>query len=243
MQGMREVSVALLGPFGTTPSVLDAGCGAGTNLPWLAELAGPRAVVAIDLSAAAINRCRSVAGAELLQASVSRLPFAPARFDLVVSTDVLQHLTEPEERAALAEMCRVLRPGGRLLVRTNAIFGRRRVTQRDDWRLYSADRLSWALTQGGFAVDRISPANALQGLWASLPRPGRPATGHAHQPGTVTGGGGHGLGLPHSTTRARNAVLLRLLRMEARWVARPGRRLPFGHSLVAVAHRPPDPPG
>lgn len=237
--GMREVSIALLGPTKPNLSVLDAGCGAGTNLHWLAGLAEPRPVVAIDLSAAAIERCRGLPRVDPLQASVSQLPFADARFDLVVSTDVLQHLTELCVKDAVAEMRRVLRPGGRLLVRTNCMFGRRSIPHREDWRLYTPDDLHQVLTSGGFSVDRISPVNALQGLWASLPRPGRRGRdGEGHQPGVAAAVGTHGLGLPQPTSPARNAALLRVMACEARWVARRGRRLPFGHSLLAVARRP-----
>ncbi|MEW2154725.1 class I SAM-dependent methyltransferase [Streptomyces sp. NPDC007189] len=104
-------------------AVLDCACGIGTQAIGLA-LRGHR-VIGTDLSVRAAAR----AGREAAQwgatlptagADMRRLPFPGGRFDAVVCADnSLPHLlTEPDVRAALAEMRRVLRPGGRLLVST-----------------------------------------------------------------------------------------------------------------------------
>ncbi len=236
VRGMRDIADALLGPPDGAPVVLDSGCGSGANLEWLAVRAdGPR-VAGIDVSAAGLAACGALgATADLAQASVTAMPFAGATFDLVVNMDVLQHLTEADAEHAARELCRVLRPGGRALVRTNARFGRRRVPEREDWRLYTPDSLRAVLTAGGLSVDRVTPVNFLQGVWASLPRPPRPTHdgdhGEAHD-------GHHGLGIPTPVSPRRNAAMLRLLHLEARWLAGPRRRLPAGHSLYALAHRP-----
>jgi SAM-dependent methyltransferase len=229
VQGMREVGASVLGPVEAPAVVLDAGCGTGTNLPWLASLGGRNRVYGLDASVAALAQCRRAGvAADLLQASASALPFPDATFDLLVSLDVLQHLTEGDAVRAVAEARRVLRPGGRILVRTNAAFGRRRVPQRADWRLYTRSGLARALTAAGLVVERLTAANALLGVWSSLRRPTR-----SRAVGTP-----HGLGIPQPVPARRNRLLLELLRAEARWLARPGRHLSVGHSLYAVARRP-----
>lgn len=242
VQGTRQIGSAVLGPVAPAIDVLDSGCGSGANLAWLAGLAAPTRLQAVDLSAAALAWCRRLPVAvDLQQASVTALPFTDSRFDLVVSMDVLQHLTEAGAALALEEVRRVLRPGGRALIRTNAAFGRRRVPQRADWRLYDRAGLTSALISAGLRVERVTAVNALQGLWASLPRPQRrhrtPRPGHDHNSHENAG---HGLGIPRPVPAGRNAILLALLRAEARWLAKPGRTLPVGHSLYAVASRAPE---
>lgn len=243
VRGMREVGAAMLGPVGTPADVLDLGCGSGANLAWLAGLSRPKRVQAIDKSEAAVDYCRRLeVPVDLQRASATALPFGEARFDLVVSMDVLQHLTEGDAALTLAELRRVLRPGGRALIRTNAAFGRRRVPQRANWRLYDRTRLAADLAQAGLRIERVSAVNALQCLWTSLPRPVRsglgahhgPADHHSPQEGTSR----HGLGIPPPVSAWRNTAMLALLRVEARWLTRPGRHLPVGHSLYAVASRP-----
>lgn len=242
-QGMAEVAKAILDEDSPPLDVLDAGCGAGTNLTWLDELAGAGRLVGVDTASISLSYARRAGThAELTQASVVTLPYADAAFDLVVSMDVLQHLTVDEAKTALVEVRRVLRSGGRLLVRTNAVFGRRHVRQRPDWRLYTPTRLGQSLAAAGLVVERLTPVNALQGAWASLPRPRlrKPMPSHGGTHGSRSEST-RGLGLPQPVSRRRNATALALLRIEARWLARPGRSIPFGHSLYAVARRPPTP--
>lgn len=249
--GMQRVGGALLAAApGVTSggglSVLDAGCGSGNLLPWLAELAGPARVRAIDFAAPALANCRRAGlDADFVQASVTALPIPDSTMDLVVSMDVLQHLTSAQERAALEEVVRVLRPGGRFLVRTNSGMGRSRVPEREDWRLYRPGSLRSALVGAGLEVQTLTPVNFLQGLWASIPRPRRAHGDHtlqhspaheAHQ--DVTGRPISGLSIPAPVGRVRNRLLFSVVQAEAWWLSRPGRSLPFGHSLYAVARRP-----
>lgn len=238
VRGMQEAARSLLGPTGPGLSVLDAGCGVGTNIGWLADLARPNPVVAVDFASPALERLRHGGQAHVVQASVTHLPLASGHFDLVLTADVLQHLTAEAASAALSEMRRVLRPGGRLLARTNSAFGRSAVSVRDDWRLYTAGTLGRSLAEAGLVVERLTAVNATQGLWASIPR--RPPRPHHHCAGGGDPGAAshHGLGIPAPTSAVRNALLTRIMRAEARWLGLPGRRLPFGHSLYALARRP-----
>jgi SAM-dependent methyltransferase len=100
--------------------VLDAGCGAGSGS---ALLAAAHAVVhAVDSSHADVVLSREICpDVKAVTADVCRLPYRDGRFDLVVSSHVLEHLTDPE--AYLWEIRRVLAPGGRLwLVTPNRLL-------------------------------------------------------------------------------------------------------------------------
>ncbi|MFI1831796.1 class I SAM-dependent methyltransferase [Streptomyces olivaceoviridis] len=116
-----EVLDALIGQ--DRAAVLDCSCGIGTQAIGLA-LRG-HSVTGTDLSPRAAARAvREAArrGVRLRTAAADmrRLPFPDARFDTVVCADnALPHLlTEHDVRAALAEMRRVLRPAGLLLIST-----------------------------------------------------------------------------------------------------------------------------
>ena len=117
--GMRAISGALLDKHlaGGGHRILDAGCGTGNNL---AHFAGRGRAVGVDLSEDALRFCRT-RGVLAARASVLALPFADAAFDLVTSFDVLYHRWVPDDRAAVAELARVLAPGGLLLVRVPAL--------------------------------------------------------------------------------------------------------------------------
>ncbi len=95
--------------------LLDIGCNWGR---WAiaAQRAGYR-VVGIDPSFEAIVAARRIAaqlqaGISYLVADARRLPFQEESFDVVFSYSVLQHLSKTDARAAVAEIARVLRPGG-----------------------------------------------------------------------------------------------------------------------------------
>jgi SAM-dependent methyltransferase len=91
--------------------VLEAGCGIGTDAVQFVR-AGAR-YHGIDFSPTALELARSrpeLADADLVQGSITQLPFADASFDLVYSNGVIHHI--PETDRAVAEFRRVLRPGG-----------------------------------------------------------------------------------------------------------------------------------
>lgn len=93
---------------------LDAGTGAGALAIALAPLVAE--VVGVDIvpELLAEGRKRAPANVELLQADVTALPFGPGSFDLVCTARTLHHVPRPE--LVLAELNRVLRPGGTMLV-------------------------------------------------------------------------------------------------------------------------------
>lgn len=100
---------------------LDAGCGVGLHLePLLAALGTGGRVTGADMSPDLLNRARALLRekgleerAALRQADIRSLPFAEASFDWLWSLDCAGYL--PGDHAGLAaELCRVLKPGGRL---------------------------------------------------------------------------------------------------------------------------------
>ena len=102
---------------------LDAGCGDGR---YFAALAGelPERVAGVDISERILETARqqAPAGAELRQANLEQLPFDDGAFDLVLSTQVIEHVLDPP--LAAAELARVLRPGGVLVLSTDNAHNR-----------------------------------------------------------------------------------------------------------------------
>ena len=95
--------------------LLDLACGGGLLAPHVAGK-GHRHV-GLDLSATALPQARAH-GVVPVRGDVLRLPFADAVADVVVAGEVLEHVAEPLE--LLSEACRVLRPGGVLVLDTIA---------------------------------------------------------------------------------------------------------------------------
>ncbi|MFF9478647.1 class I SAM-dependent methyltransferase [Streptomyces sp. NPDC014733] len=95
-------------------ALLDVGCGTGAVTA--RALARGARVTAVDAEADMVRRTAAVAGpaggAEVHRAALPRLPFPDGAFDTVAGNFVLNHVGRP--RAALAELCRVVRPGGRI---------------------------------------------------------------------------------------------------------------------------------
>ena len=95
--------------------VLDAGCGTGGLLAFLRDNVRHLDITGIDASEHAVRQCHERGLNTVSHDSVHALPFADEEFDAVLSMDVLYH-ADVEENLALAEMSRVLRPGGVLLL-------------------------------------------------------------------------------------------------------------------------------
>ncbi len=92
---------------------LDTGTSAGTNLRMLREL-GFRDVTGLDISEDAIAFCEAKGLGPVEQGDICAMPFADDSFDLVLATDVIEHVDD--DARALREIARVLRPGGTLLL-------------------------------------------------------------------------------------------------------------------------------
>ncbi len=100
------------------PEILDCGCGTGANMRMLGAYGR---VTGFDITFAGPMFARTYAQTRLAQASVTAIPLANEAFDFVTAFDVLQSLHDDEEARALAEMRRVLKPGGYLMINTAAL--------------------------------------------------------------------------------------------------------------------------
>ena len=91
--------------------VLDVGCGTGQLTAALVALVGPSRVAALDPASGAVEVCRArVPGADVRVGSAEELPFADGDFDAALAQLVVNLVDDPP--AAVAEMARVVRPGG-----------------------------------------------------------------------------------------------------------------------------------
>ena len=223
-RGMRRITKALLaGRQGTGGRLLDAGCGTGGFMRWALDSHLCDRACGVDVSSAAIELARRrVPEAELHVAPLWELPVEDSAFDLVVLNDVLQHIPEDRVTRSLGELRRALVVDGALLVRTNGARTYRR--ERDDWRLYDRPALSRALEASGFRIERVTYANSIGSLWAAF----RGSSPHA--PTETT----HGIPVADSPS-VRSRLALALLGGEAHYLSRGSTRLPFGHTLFAVA--------
>jgi len=93
--------------------ILDVGTSAGTNLRMLRDLGFVR-VIGVDQSCEAIGFCAEKGLGEVQLGDVCALPFDDCRFDLILATDIIEHVED--DLSALRELCRVLRPGQHLLL-------------------------------------------------------------------------------------------------------------------------------
>jgi len=127
-----------LGPVRVGESVLDLGCGAGFDTFVAAQRVGLEGrVVGIDLSPemiAVAQAGQAEAGfpqVEFCEAPVEALPFLDASFDIAISNGVLNLV--PDKPAALREILRVLRPGGRLQACDIGLVGDRPPPDKAPW--------------------------------------------------------------------------------------------------------------
>ena len=145
--------------------VLEVGCGTGASLPYFSADAR---VIGVEPDPYMLRHARhrmaglGYDGVELIEARAEELPFAADSFDHVVCTLVL--CTVADVPAALAEIRRVLRPGGRLHtiehVRADGWLGKVQDLIRPLWGYFGAGcnpnrRTAEAVTAAGFVFDHL----------------------------------------------------------------------------------------
>jgi SAM-dependent methyltransferase len=102
-------------------SVLDLGAGTGTLAIWLKQRAPAAEVTGLDADPDVLARARTKAAdarcqIDFVEGFSTELPFAPDSVDVVLSSLFFHHLTGLDKRTTLAEVQRVLKPGGQLHV-------------------------------------------------------------------------------------------------------------------------------
>jgi ubiquinone/menaquinone biosynthesis C-methylase UbiE len=100
-------------------AVIDIGCGTGRALPPLRDAVGPLGrVIGLDLTpemlASAQSKARAGRGCALVLSDARALPFAAATVDAVFAAGLVNHMPDPA--AGFAELARVTRPGGLLIL-------------------------------------------------------------------------------------------------------------------------------
>jgi SAM-dependent methyltransferase len=206
--------------------ILDCGCGTGSNLRLLS---GYGRAVGFDLTATGVRFARAH-GHRVAQASIAAIPFPTATFDLVTSFDVFQCLPDEVEAAAIAEMARVLKPGGWLLLHVAALrilHGKHSVLS-EEVRRYTPSRLRSLVEHGGFSIQRLTfdhmtllPMLLPIRLWHRLTARG----------GAVQAGEGE-IAVPPAPV---NAALTALVALEA--LALRAVNMPIGSSLLCLARK------
>jgi SAM-dependent methyltransferase len=209
------------------PRILDCGCGTGANLELLGRFGH---AVGFDLSESGPHIARKAGRTAVVRATVTAAPFPSAAFDLVTSFDVLYSLTAREEADAIAELYRVLKPGGFALVNVAAmpmLTGDHSVLSHER-RRYTRSSLRERLERGGFSIVRLTYTNATLFVPLALVR-----WYHRRR------------GLASETEASReitvppapiNAVLSVLLWVESCWLRVIDN--PFGSSLLCMARKP-----
>jgi SAM-dependent methyltransferase len=210
------------------PRLLDAGCGTGANLALARQYGTP---FGLELQWRGLQFGRGRGVPRLTQGSVTALPFASSSLDVVLSFDVLYCFHPPEERAAIAEMYRVLRPGGALIVNVAAmpmLTGDHSILG-GEVRRYTRRELRSSLEQVGFRVSRITHTNAFLFPIMVAVRMGQRLRGlktGEQNPGDFY--------LPPASV---NALLSGALAVESTLVA-AGINMPVGSSLLCLARKP-----
>jgi SAM-dependent methyltransferase len=110
-----------LGAMNEGETVLDLGCGAGTDLLIAAQMVGPGGrAIGIDITPSMVTRARESAAemglgnVEVREAPIEKLPLPDESVDVVISNGVIDLV--PDKDAVFSEIKRVLRPGGRLQI-------------------------------------------------------------------------------------------------------------------------------
>ncbi len=120
-KALREMTVDLAG-VRPGDSVLEIGCATGSLTLAAKRKAGPSGTVAaIDIIPGMIEYSRAKAAREGLEVrfevgSIDRIPFPDGRFDVVLCSFMIFHMSEGVRRRGIGEIHRVLKPKGRLLV-------------------------------------------------------------------------------------------------------------------------------
>jgi SAM-dependent methyltransferase len=211
-------------------TILDAGCGSGRTMQLLSAY-GVASGVELSESAAEVARARGIG--DVVIGRLEDLPWPDAHFDLITCLDVIEHT--PDDRATLAELLRVCRPGGYLLVTVPAYPRLWSVHDEANhhYRRYSRVALRTAALQAGWELERMTSFNSMLLAPAAAVRLSRRRRARTQN--------GNGTELYRDELSIGpswlNGALEWPLALEARWLGRGG-NLALGLSLMATLRRP-----
>jgi SAM-dependent methyltransferase len=209
--------------------ILDCGCGTGANVEMLSRFGQ---AFGFDLSPVGLQIAREAMRTHLVRATVTAAPFPDNAFDLVTSFDVLYALEEPDERAAVAEMFRLTRPGGYALINVAAMSvlrGDHSVLSREV-RRYSREGLRQLVIGAGFTIMRLTYTNFSLFLPLAAVRLAQRRRGLAREEQARAR---REISVPWAPI---NTLLTGLLLLESVWLRRFNSA--FGSSLVCLARKP-----
>lgn len=222
--GRRKVALGLLQRWtqGHPGRVLDIGCGTGVIFQELSKIGDP---VGLDFSSLALGYCRKRGLKPLINADGQALPFKSNEFDGAIGLDIFEHIKD--DRRALSEAFRVLKPGGVLVLSVPAFMS---LWSPHDvalmhFRRYTRPQMRSLLETVGFKVQRSSYSVfflfpiVLLIRFLEKRRKGEAKASLPGVPGWF------------------NSMLIRLQTIEAWLIARCG--LPWGSSVIVVAVKPP----
>ena len=209
------------------PLILDCGCGTGANLEWLGAFGR---TYGFDLSATGLRIGRDEGRRHLARASVTAAPFPSGTFDVVTSFDVLYSLEDADERRAIAEMFRLLKPGGHAVVNVAAmpILRGDHSVLAHEVRRYRRGEIRARIEVAGFTILRLTYTNSTLFLPLAAVRFIQRRRGLRDETAAH-----HEISVPPAPV---NEALSAVLRLEAAWIRHFN--APFGSSLLCLARKP-----
>src|SRR5687768_5952876 len=207
--------------------ILDAGCGTGGNLKFLRD-AGYEQLQGFDYSEHALYFCHKRGLTGVKHGSATDIPFPSDTYPVVISCDMLNDTGVLDEHAALKELYRVLKPGGRLFLNLPALsfLAGEHDLATSVARRYTRRSISEMLKEEGFILRRVTYRNMLLFPLIFAVRKLRRAR---EDTDTVRSD----IELPPAPI---NALLIAIMRLEAlllRYID-----LPIGSSVSVVAEKP-----
>lgn len=140
--------------------ILDVGCGTGYNIEFL-KGQGYIDVYGLDFAPEALEFCSSRGLQMVTCGNLAELPYASETFDMITALDIIEHLDD--DLQGLAELKRILKPGGKLVIFVPALMFL--WSLQDDVshhrRRYNAQELQTKVRQVGLEIDKLTYANSL----------------------------------------------------------------------------------